>query len=164
MRITAQEEYGLRCALQLANHREKRPLTSGEIARAEGMSVPYVNKLLHVLKRAGLIEAIRGNRGGYRLSREPARVMLADVLEALDGPLYSQNHCKDFPGVNKECVRAKGLCSIRSVWSVQADYIDAVLGRTSLEELGHRSEPAMTRSLKTKGQAVSAGGSLAATS
>src|SRR5258708_22096529 len=57
MKITAQEEYGLRCILQLASVPAGEPLAGGEIARREGLSYPYVEKLLWTLKRAGLTKS-----------------------------------------------------------------------------------------------------------
>ena len=68
MKITAQEEYGLRCLLQLARHAsDPRPVTVGQVAASEGLSFAYAEKLLRVLSAAGLAESIRGSRGGYRL-------------------------------------------------------------------------------------------------
>ena len=68
MKISAQEEYGLRCLLQLAQSGDKGSATLPEIAAAEGLSVPYAAKLLSVLRQAGLIESVRGRSGGYRLA------------------------------------------------------------------------------------------------
>ena len=75
MKITAQEEYGLRCLLRLARvEPDQPPLTIPEIAADEKLSVPNVAKLLSVLRQAGLIESVRGRTGGYRLARPPADV------------------------------------------------------------------------------------------
>ena len=75
MKITAQEEYGLRCLLRLARAEgEHAALTIPEIAAAEGLSVPYVAKLLAVLRQAGLIESARGRAGGYRFAGTPEEV------------------------------------------------------------------------------------------
>src|SRR4051812_36244089 len=87
MKITAQEEYGLRCLLRLAQGGERQSLTLPEIAAAEGLSVPYVAKLLGVLRQAGLIESVRGRAGGYRLARTPAEIGLGSVLRVLGEPL-----------------------------------------------------------------------------
>ena len=67
MKITAQEEYGLRCILQLASMPAEEPLAGSEIARREGLSYPYVEKLLWTLKKAGLTRSHRGVKGGYVL-------------------------------------------------------------------------------------------------
>src|SRR5262245_50775452 len=88
MKITAQEEYGLRCLLRLAGAYGGKTLTIPEIAQAENLSQPYVAKLLGVLRQAGLIESVRGRTGGYRLALPPAQVRLGGVLLALGEPLY----------------------------------------------------------------------------
>src|SRR5260370_22541573 len=82
MKITAQEEYGLRCILQLASVPAGEPLAGGEIARREGLSYPYVEKLLWTLKRAGLTKSHRGVKGGYVLSRSPEEISLGNVQRA----------------------------------------------------------------------------------
>src|SRR5271170_2814495 len=73
MKITAQEEYGLRCLLRLAKA-ESRSITLPEVAAAEGLSVPYVAKLMAVLRQAGLLESVRGRSGGYKLVRQPGQI------------------------------------------------------------------------------------------
>jgi len=67
MRITAVEEYGLRCLLNLAREGAKAQLSISEIAEMEGLSVPYTSKLLSILRKSGLVLAARG-RGGGRTS------------------------------------------------------------------------------------------------
>src|SRR6266478_514031 len=90
MKITSQEEYGLRCLLRLAGAEGGRSLTIPEIAADEGLSVPYVAKLLAVLRQAGLIESVRGRSGGYRLAGTPADVSLGSVMTALGEPLFDE--------------------------------------------------------------------------
>ena len=79
MKITAQEEYGLGCILQLA--REEGNLELGgamqvrDIAEREGLSVAYVEKILWTLSRRGIVESVRGPKGGYRLMRPSAEII-----------------------------------------------------------------------------------------
>src|SRR5581483_9250551 len=88
MKITAQEEYGLRCLLRLARAAEGQSLTIPEIAAVEGMSGPYVAKLLAVLRQKGLIESVRGRAGGYRLARPPSEIAIGSLLLVLGDPLF----------------------------------------------------------------------------
>src|SRR5688572_4881013 len=90
MKITSQEEYGLRCLLRLARAEGGRSLTIPEVAADEGLSVPYVAKLLSVLRQAGLIDSVRGRSGGYRLAAPPSDVRLGVVLMALGEPLFDE--------------------------------------------------------------------------
>src|SRR6516225_2545511 len=106
MKITAQEEYGLRCLLRLARAYGVQPLTIPEIAAAENLSPPYVAKLLAVLRQAGLIESNRGRTGGYHLVRDPAEVRLGTVLRELGEPLFEDGaYCERHAGPETE-----GLC------------------------------------------------------
>src|SRR5579871_191905 len=99
MKITSQEEYGLRCLLRLARAEEGHSLTIPEIAAAEGLSGPYVAKILAVLRQGGLIDSARGRAGGYRLAQPPADITLGRVLSVLGEPLF------DDPGY---CERHRG--------------------------------------------------------
>src|SRR5437588_1671356 len=114
MKITAQEEYGLRCLLRLARAEADEPLTIPEIAAAERLTAPNVAKLLSVLRRAGLIESVRGRDGGYRLARPPADVRLGAVLLALGEPLYDGDYCDRHAGLDADgpCVHHDG-CTLR---------------------------------------------------
>src|SRR3954447_18752312 len=99
MKITAQEEYGLRCLLQLARAAEGHSLTIPEVAAAEGLSTPYVAKLLSVLRQAGLIESVRGRSGGYRLARLSREIGLGSFLLMRGEPLFDEpSYCQDHAG------------------------------------------------------------------
>src|SRR5262245_18829470 len=103
MKITAQEEYGLRCLLRLAQAGEGQSLTIPEIATKEGLSPPYVAKLLAVLRQAGLIESVRGRAGGYRLARVAASINLGAVLLVLGEPLFEEpSFCLEHAGTGAD--------------------------------------------------------------
>src|SRR2546421_10606736 len=89
MKITAQEEYGLRCLLRLARAGDG-PLSIPDIAAVEGLSEPYVAKLLAVLRKAALIDSARGRTGGYRLAKAPAGIGLGSLLLVLGEPLFQE--------------------------------------------------------------------------
>ena len=76
MKISSQEEYGLRCLMRLARVGQSESLSIPEIAVGEGLSQPYVGKLLAVLRQAGIIESVRGRTGGYRLAMPPEDITL----------------------------------------------------------------------------------------
>src|SRR5258708_12836034 len=73
MRLTAQEEYGLRCLLQVARG-EEGSVTTPEIAEREGLSQAHVHKLMGLLRRAGLVESVRGRKAGYQLARPAGQI------------------------------------------------------------------------------------------
>jgi Rrf2 family protein len=137
MKITAQEEYGLRCLLRLARVHGEQPLTIPEIAAAENLSVPYVAKLLTVLRQAGLIDSVRGRMGGYHLSRPPAETRLGGVLLALGEPLFDDaSFCERHAGpeVAGPCVHQDG-CSLRGLWQTLEQWMRHALDQVTLADL-----------------------------
>lgn len=147
MKFSAQEEYGLRCILQLARLEKDRSsgsvardgggarsLTVGEVARLEGLTPQYAGKLLSVLVKAGLLESARGRGGGIRLTRPAAEITVADVLHALGGSLYQDGTCERYTGDRKFCVHTND-CAIRSLWAGLEIMINKVLSRTTLKDL-----------------------------
>jgi len=141
MRFTAQEEYGLRCLLQIARE-PAGSLTIPEIAEREALTSAYVAKLMSVLRKAGLVKSTRGQKGGYRLACPPDQMNLGMVLAALGGRLYSKDFCGRHAGKEQVCVHNVD-CSIRSLWIALDSVVQRALGQTMLTDL-FRSEQAMT--------------------
>jgi Rrf2 family protein len=140
MKITAQEEYGLRCLLRLARAGDGQSLTIPEIAAVEGLSSPYVAKILAVLRQAGLIESVRGRAGGYRLARSPAEIGLGSVLMSIGDPLYDDpGYCERHAGSEAEsgkCVHING-CTLRALWQTLEHWMRHLLDQISLADLMH---------------------------
>ncbi len=113
MKISAQEEYGLRCLVQLAHLDEGESLTLAQVAEREGISVANAGKLLWILSKAGLVQSLRGTKGGYRLARPASEIRLSEVIKVLDEDEV-QEHCKSYTGVLDVCVHT-GDCGIRPV-------------------------------------------------
>lgn len=135
MKITAQEEYGLRCLLQVARLTLKNELASlHDIAEAEKITVDYTAKLLMVLRQAKLVESVRGKSGGYKLSKLPENIYLDEVIKALSGELFETTSCSQFPGNNNKCVHIS-CCSIRSVWFSVSEILFDVLRKITLRDL-----------------------------
>ncbi len=134
MKITAQEEYGLRCLLQLARADEHQVVRVKEVAAKEGLSSAYVEKLLRLLARAGLTHSVRGLKGGYLLNRPASQVTLGEVIRAL-GQIQTTDHiCQTFTGNEASCTHFEN-CSVRSVWSVLTTQIQRFLDQTTLAML-----------------------------
>jgi Rrf2 family protein len=136
MKITAQEEYGLRCLLRLARA-DGQALTIPEVASAEQLSQPYVAKLLSILRQAGFIESVRGRSGGYHLARPASDIHLGAVMRALGEPLfedptYCERHAS--PETNGACVH-QGGCSLRVLWTALEEWLRYVLDHTTLADL-----------------------------
>lgn len=86
MRFSSKTDYGLRALMDLALHANGPPVQSHDIAARQGIPESYLNQLLILLRRAGLIRSVRGPQGGHMLARATAAVTLADIVAALDGP------------------------------------------------------------------------------
>jgi len=134
MRITAIEEYGLRCLLALARVGRGKQLTIPEIAEMEGLSVPYTTKLLSVLRRAGMVNAERGRTGGFTITRPLDQISLYEVMVALGGPLIDPRHCQRHSGQLEQCIHIEN-CSVHDVLGGLAGYIQEFLTDTTLQDL-----------------------------
>jgi len=144
VKLSSQEEYGLRCLLQLARAGAGASLTIGEMAEREGISVPNVAKIMRILRRAGLVRSTRGKSGGYQLARPAKDVRALDVLAALGGRLFDPSFCDRHAGVETHCLNTRD-CSIRPVLRGLQDAVDQVLGELTLESLlGTESEVTVT--------------------
>src|SRR5271167_2439372 len=98
MKITAQEEYGLRCVMRLAKA-ESGSITLPEVAAAEGLSVAYVAKLMSVLRQANIVDSVRGRSGGYSLARPAEEIGLGSLLRVLGEPLFEEHeYCQKHAG------------------------------------------------------------------
>lgn len=134
MKISAIEEYGLRCLLQLARQAGSKPLMSAEdISAAEGLSVAYVEKILSQLRKTGLVRSVRGMYGGYQLSRPAEQIRIGDFMRAVDGDFFSEI-CQHFSGKEAACIHMQG-CSVRPVWLMVARHVYRILDNLTLADL-----------------------------
>jgi Rrf2 family protein len=134
MKLSSQEEYGLRCLLQVARHDPEGSITIPEIAGLEGLSIPHVAKLMRQLRRGGFVKSVRGQAGGYQLARTPDRINVGEVLAWLGGRLFEPSFCTIHSGMAKLCTHTVE-CSIRSLWQSVQHVVDQVLGRVTLRDL-----------------------------
>ncbi|MBD3167995.1 MAG: Rrf2 family transcriptional regulator [candidate division Zixibacteria bacterium] len=134
MKITALEEYGLRCMLLLARKKNSKPVTLPEVSANENITIPYAGKLLMVLKNAELVESVRGRNGGYVLSRPAGEISLRDIFEALGEPVGSSSHCLRHTGNGEFCVHSDD-CEIKGIWQAFGEYFREVTDRVSLADL-----------------------------
>ena len=134
MKISAQEEYGLRCLLQLARSERDEVVSVKEIASKEGLSQAYVEKLLRLLSKSGLVHSVRGVKGGYVLNRPPTQISLGEVVRALGEVPNTDHMCQQFTGLEAQCVHFSD-CGIRSVWSGLTSYIQNFMDKTTLDSL-----------------------------
>jgi Rrf2 family protein len=85
VKLSSRSEYGIRALLELAQRRGQGPIQSRDIAERQEIPEAYLNQLLLTLRKAGIVQSVRGPAGGHLLARAPERVTLAEVIRALDG-------------------------------------------------------------------------------
>ena len=134
MKISAPEEYGLRCLLQLSKAGGDGSLTINEIAEAEGLSVANVRKLMMILREAGLVQSVRGRTGGYALNTTPSDITVGQVFESLSGRFFDDSFCEKHSGELSVCINSNA-CAVRSLWNVLDGLLWGVLNRTRLSDL-----------------------------
>ena len=87
MKVSLRATYGIMAAVDLAMHLGTAPVQAKSIARRQAIPARFLEQVLHSMKKAGLVSSLRGAQGGYVLSKKPSEVSIAEILEALDGPL-----------------------------------------------------------------------------
>ena len=129
MKISSKGEYGLRALFDLSQHYEQSPRRSREIGEAQGVPEDYLNQLLITLRKAGLINSLRGPQGGHVLARAPRQITLYEVVRELEGDITPVAH-------NAEPVALDDILS--EVWTdIQTETI-RILQATTLEDLCER--------------------------
>lgn len=144
MHISAVEEYGLRCALQLASVYDTSLIAASQIAEREGISVQYASKIMHLFRKAGLVKAVRGMQGGFRLARDPSEITLKSVFSAVREEKDEGGFCSQYKGLQTECVHLKE-CNVRPVWHVLSSYFDSVLDQLTVADLAKNEKESRRR-------------------
>jgi len=128
LRISTQVRYGTRALVQIAGAVPGRAVPVKEIARAQRVSVKYLEHIVSSLKLAGLIQAVRGTKGGYVLARPARSVRLDEVVRALEGPPVM--------GVGADRAEAGPA---GGVWVRIREAVDGVLASVTLQDLVEES-------------------------
>jgi Rrf2 family iron-sulfur cluster assembly transcriptional regulator len=118
--------------LDLAYHSEKRPVTLTDIAKRQNISLSYLEQLFARLRRAGMVEGVRGPGGGYQLSRDPTQINIADIILAVDETIDS-TRC----GGKANCQNAQP-CLTHDLWMGLSEQIRSYLSTISLHDLLQR--------------------------
>lgn len=148
MKITALEEYGLRCMLQLTRAEGGGPVTVAQVAEREGMSTEYAGKLLNMLGQAGLVHSVRGRKGGFVLARPADEITLAQIVRPFTADLFDSEYCDRHSGAADTCVHSSA-CTLRPVWNTLSEMINQTLESLTLMDL-LRSERQLSRELQPR--------------
>jgi FeS assembly SUF system regulator len=120
------------------------------LAEETGVPLPTVQKLVSRLSAAGLIESTRGTGGGFRLSRPPAMISLADIIEAVEGPI-ALTSCVD--GATQDCCVGQ-TCKVKPHWNAVNGAVRGALAGVSLATLAAQApiEPPVTLDPRLRGE------------
>ena len=134
MKLSTRTRYGVRAILELAENYGKGPLQLKAIARAQGLSVKYLEQLMAILKSAGLIQSVRGSKGGYVLAKTPSQIKVSDCFNCLEGPVIT-TECVDN---NNFCPRTAD-CVARQLWTDVQNTVMDLLQSMTLQSLIDRA-------------------------
>jgi Rrf2 family protein len=133
-RISTKGRYGLRALIDLAAQNGDRPILLADIARRQGVSKRYLERLFTQLRSGGVIRSVRGAAGGYLLARNAAEIRIVDVLELLEGPIRPA----DCTGRRGDDCRRREKCVTYELWRDLGEAIRAKLAGVTLEDLRRR--------------------------
>jgi Rrf2 family protein len=134
MKVSAVEDFGLRCLLRIGREGEGGSLTITELSQSERISPSNVAKIMRLLRRAELVKSTRGQSGGYALARPCGEIYVGEALAILGGRLFESTFCDRHAGFEQLCTHSVD-CSIRSVWRMVQGAVDDVLGKLTLKDL-----------------------------
>jgi Rrf2 family iron-sulfur cluster assembly transcriptional regulator len=134
MKITAQEEYGLRILMRIAGCKSLEGMSIPQLSEAEGISSHYVAKLTRVLRMEGFINSTPGYKGGYVLAKPASEIRINEVLKGLGGALFDKSFCEGHAGNLRLCTHSVD-CSARSLWQMIQFTIDQLLEKVTLYDL-----------------------------
>ena len=130
MRVSTRGEYGVRAMLDLALHYEEGATALRTVAQRQEISGSYLEQLLGILRKAGLVESVRGAQGGYRLARPPGEIRIGEIMRAVEGPI-APTDCVSEDG--RAGCRQAPHCVTRLLWKRLRDSMIAVLDSTTLD-------------------------------
>lgn len=132
MRISTRGKYGVRAMLELAMGYGQGPIPLKVIAERQQISEHYLEQLMGTLRRAGLVNSVRGAQGGYELAFPPGEIKIGQIIRVLEGPIAPVECVED--GVDPACERFEA-CATRLLWERLRDSMTEVLDSTTLTDL-----------------------------
>ena len=137
--ITSSVEYGIHCLLWLVDPASGQP-SSRDLADLQGISPSFVAKIFPKLEKAGIVQAVEGVRGGYRLARTPANISVLDVVDAIEGnkPLFNCQEIRDRCAVFDDDAptwATKGVCTIHAAMLRAEEAMRASLAQETLASI-----------------------------
>lgn len=133
MKLSTKGRYGLRAVLDLAVHAEEETVALSQIAERQGISMNYLEQLIAKLKKAGIVNGVRGAQGGYMLAMPAEKLSVGAILRALEGDLNPVDCSEVNPG-DTSCSNSDS-CVTKYVWKRISDSINEAVDGIMLSEL-----------------------------
>lgn len=133
MRFSSRTLYGMRAMVALARVHGQGSAFLKDIVEAEGLPATYMEQVMVPLRKNGLVQAIRGAKGGYTLARNPAEISVLSIIEALEGPFA----LADCPAGSGCCGRPEA-CALQELWEEGTRALDGIYRNLSLAGLLER--------------------------
>lgn len=136
MRLSTKGRYAVMAMADLATREGgSEPVSLGEIAQSQDISLSYLEQLFAKLRKGGLVVSVRGPGGGYRLSRPAAELRVGDIILAVDEPI-SATRCK--PGSVIGCTGTASRCITHDLWEELGRQIHVFLSSVTLADVVER--------------------------
>lgn len=133
IRLTNLADYAIVLLSQMV--RENNQLVSAQyLSDATSLPIPTISKILGALGRADILESHRGLKGGFKLSRPASDISVAEVIEAIEGPIALTNCITTHEEQSKDC-SIVDLCQLRTSWNIVNAAIKDALHGVSLEDI-----------------------------
>lgn len=130
MKLSTRCRYGIHAMFDLAQNAGSGPQTIRSIAERQLIPEQYLEQIIGVLRREGLVSSVRGAQGGYMLSRPPAEITIGQLVRLLEGPVLMADCIDDADA----CIRS-GQCPSRLVWGRLTDCINRVVDSITLQDM-----------------------------
>ncbi len=136
MKLSTKGRYGLRALIDLAQYSTEAPVSITSISARQDLSERYLEQLMSMMKKAGLVKSVRGAGGGYVLAKDMAEISVGDVLRALEGSLEPV----ECAGLEPDggC-KAADYCVTKYVWQRINDSISQTVDEIRLDQLVEES-------------------------
>ncbi len=139
MKLSTKGRYAVTALADIALQGGGRLVTLAEIAARQDVSLAYLEQLFVRLRKAGLVESVRGPGGGYRLGHDPEDIRISDIMAAVDETV-SAVRCEH--GVESGCGGSRAACLTHNLWEQLSSHVHVFLSQTTIADvIGKRLAP-----------------------
>jgi len=152
MRLSSMADYAVVTMSAAARHCGGARTSATALAAETGLPLPTVQKVVSLLGKAGLLRSVRGAGGGLQLARPAAAITLADIVEAVEGPIALTSCVEQ----GRHDCALEGSCNVRPHWGVVNETLRGALAKVPLTQL---SSPFVSSAVETRGRGFSSSAS-----